>query len=275
MWQKYQGALLWHSLPHLTPPTETDARQALQTQGGWFARWTSDFDCGHETAWWYCICDRFTSIEELTAKQRYRVNKGLRALRIVRAQEEKSLNKEAVLQLVRESFEDYPKAYRPVIEKESFIRHLDELMNDPKQDIWLAYTNENELVGYGACILEADVVWLNQVKVPTRYLSLEVNAALVYTLSEYYLKEHAYRYICDGERNIKHQTNYQDFLVRVLNFRYAYCRLNIVYQGWMNVIVSILYPFRSLIAKIGKHSPFVYNIYCVLFQEEIRRSFHK
>lgn len=275
MWLKYQGALLWNSRPHLTPPSEADARQALQEKGGWFARWTSDFDCYQPTKWWYCICDTFTPIDQLTAKQRYRVNKGLRAVRIARAKEEKCLDKTAVLQLFKESFEDYPKAYRPIIDEKQFLLHLDQLINDPNQDIWLAYTNENELVGYGACTMDADVVWLNQVKVPTRYLSLEVNAALVYTLCEYYLKAHRYHYICDGERNIKHQTNYQDFLVRVLNFRYAYCRLNIVYQVWMKVIVNILYPLRHIFAQIGKYNPFVYNIYCVLVQEEIRRSFTK
>ena len=180
----------------------------------------------------------------------------------------------AIFDLVEASFADYPAAYRPHLEKEAFKANVQGLLDNPDVDIWLVYTKENQLVGYCQCTKAQDIVWLTQVKVPTVYLGLEVNAALVHTLCSYYLQENRYRYICDGERNIKHQTNYQDFLVRVLNFRYAYCQLNIAYQWWMKAIINILYPFRNLMVKIGKHSPFVYNIYCVLFQEEIRRSFN-
>ena len=273
MWTKYQGALLWDANPNQKSPTRNDASSALREMGGLFARWTSDFDCVASTPWWYCICDQFTSIEQLSAKQRYRVNKGLRSVRICRV-EDTSINIEALYRLFIESFEDYPKQYRPIIQENEFRNSTELQIQDPSTDIWLAYDTNDTLVGYGRCIIRENVVWLNQVKVPTKYLSLEVNAALVYKICEYYLSEKHCEYICDGERNIKHQTNYQEFLVRVLNFRYAYCKLNIVYKWWMQILVSILYPFKSMLKLAGKHSPFVYNVYCVLKQEQIRRSFN-
>jgi len=275
MWQKYQGALLWNNLPHLTPPTEADAANALRTQGGWFARWTSDFDCGHETEWWYCICDTFTPIDQLTAKQRYRVNKGLKQCDVVNARKDVRTDLNAIFNLVEASFADYPAAYRPQLEKDAFKANVQGLLDNPDIDIWLVYTKENQLVGYCYCTKAQDIVWLTQVKVPTIYLGLEVNAALVHTLCSYYLQENRYKYICDGERNIKHMTNYQDFLVRVLNFRYAYCTLHVMYPRQMKMVVNILYPFRNLIQAIGKNHPTLYNVYCVLLQEQIRRSFKK
>ena len=40
------------------------------------ARWTSDWDCGYETEWWYCIKDTPFDISTLKSKRRYEINKG-------------------------------------------------------------------------------------------------------------------------------------------------------------------------------------------------------
>ncbi len=42
----------------------------------YFARWTTDFDCGYETEWWYCIKDTPFDISKLNSKKRYEINKG-------------------------------------------------------------------------------------------------------------------------------------------------------------------------------------------------------
>ena len=272
-WKKYQGALLWNNLPDGKSPTQEEAKQALAQQKGMFARWTSDFDCGHPTEWWYCICDTYTPIHRLTAKQRYRVNKGLRQCEVVNARTDDRTDEHAIFELVKASFEDYPAAYRPKMQEDDFRNHLQQLTDDENVDIWLVYSEGNKLVGYCQCTKAQDIVWLTQVKVPTACLGMEVNAALVFTLCAHYLDELHFRYICDGERNIKHMTNYQDFLVRVLNFRYAYCRLHVEYGRMMKIAVSTLYPFRNMIKLLGQVHPFLYNIYCVLLQEQIRRTF--
>ena len=122
-----------------------------------------------------------------------------------------------------------------------------------KQDIWICIEKENrQIIGYAVCNIQGNFVNLVQVKVPTEKLRTEANAAIVFRLSEYYLKEQHLNYICDGERNIKHRTQYQDYLVRVLNFRYAYCKLNIVYSSKMRFIVNLLYPFMGGGKKIIK-----------------------
>ena len=276
-WRKYQGALMWNGIPHEASPSQGEALRALKEQGGMFARWTSNWDCGFQTEWWYCICDNYTPIENLTAKQRYRVNKGLRLCQIVHMQKGSETLFKAIYELVKASFEDYPKAYRPNLHKETFKKRFLQLLEDKNVDIWLVYSHENEdeLIGYCQCTRTESVVWLTQVKVPTKYLNMEVNAALVYKLCSFYLKEKNYKYICDGERNIKHVTNYQDFLVRVLNFRYAYCTLNVIYQWRMKLIINLLFPFRNIIHVVRNLHPFLYNVYCVLVQEQIRKTFNK
>ena len=40
------------------------------------SRWTSNFDCGIETKWWYIIKDDIYDISALKSKRRYEINKG-------------------------------------------------------------------------------------------------------------------------------------------------------------------------------------------------------
>lgn len=276
-WHTYQGAVLWTKSPLATPPTFQEAKSALKAHHAFLARWTSDFDCAQPTQWWYCICDHFTPLNELSAKQRYRIKKGLDQCNIQRITNESlTLNEKEIAQVLIDSFMDYPAKYRPDLSIDKWIAEVRSKLNDPEIDVWLASDKQKgELIGYGYCTKKDDIVYLNQIKVPTKYLAKEVNAAFAYTLCEYYLQQPDYRMIIDGERNIKHETKYQDFLVRVINFRYAYCRLNIVYSPLMKCAVYTLYPFRRLFELIGKKSALFYNVYCILKQEEIRRSFNE
>ena len=41
------------------------------------ARWTSDFDCGQETQWWYEILDAPFDLTSLKSKRRHVVRKGM------------------------------------------------------------------------------------------------------------------------------------------------------------------------------------------------------
>lgn len=272
-WRQYQGALLWNGNPTKEIPTEKEALEALNESGAMFARWTSDWDCKTPTEWWYCIKDTFTPLSEFSAKQRYRINKGLKNCNVVRLSHDAIENyTEDIYQVAEQAFADYPAAYRPILRIEDYKRWLSDI---PKQqDIWLCCEKETgKVIGYAVCYKQDGFINLEQVKVPTKKLNTEANAAIVFRLSEYYLKEQHLNYICDGERNIKHRTQYQDYLVRVLNFRYAYCKLNIVYSSKMHFIVNLLYHFTVVVKLLGKSNSFFYNVYCVLQMERIRRSF--
>lgn len=39
------------------------------------ARWTTDWDCGHKTQFWYVIKDDMYDISVLKRKRRYKINK--------------------------------------------------------------------------------------------------------------------------------------------------------------------------------------------------------
>ena len=41
-------------------------------------RWTTEFDCGYETNWWYVVKDNPFDINALKSKRRYETNKGIK-----------------------------------------------------------------------------------------------------------------------------------------------------------------------------------------------------
>lgn len=275
-WRKYQGALLWMANPMSTPaPTEAEVRALMQKEKAFMARWVDHFDCGTPTEWWYCLKETYSPLEELSSKQRNRIKKGLANCTVtLMPRHEAATYAEVVYQIAKDSFSDYPKQYRPAIHKEDYVRWLSNLPEN--QDIWLCQLNETgEYIGY-AMFEEIDgYVSSQHVKVPTIHLTTQANAAIAYTTQEYYLHTRPTKcdFVLDGERPIKHQTNYQDFLIHKVNFRYAYCHLHIAYAPYIQPIIKILYPFRKIWKYLGKCNKLFYNIYCVLNMEEIHRSF--
>ncbi len=61
-WKYYKHAMIPDCAPHeivdTTPIEDGSIWSSLgENYKPFFARWTSDFDCNHETNWWYCIKD--------------------------------------------------------------------------------------------------------------------------------------------------------------------------------------------------------------------------
>lgn len=189
--RKYLGTLISTSLPHEDCGlTDGEILALVKSRKALLARYTSDSQIFSEqkerptTGWWHCVRTEPIDIATLTAKQRYRVRRGLERNDIFRADAEYIMsNADALYHSYGKSIEDY---------------------------------------------------------------------------------------LCDGERNIRHQTSYQDFLVTVLGFRKAPCRLNIVYHPLFKVVVKTLYPFRRMLLPFCSNK-LIYNAYCLLFQEQCAR----
>ena len=276
-WLRYNGALLLtdptgRSIPSDQQVIRRDARRQVLRQRVLFARWTSDYDAFEQSQWWYCLRDKPISLDALDTKQRYRIRQGLKNADYVRIMPGDDILISQMWDVACASFAKYPAKYRPHLEKESFFATIKEQMS--QMECWgCVEKSENRLVGYAFCMLIGDIVSLQVVKVDPDYLKKEINAGLAFTLCDEYLNKRHFYCVSDGERNIRHETQYQQFLCRVLGFRFSYCRLNVVYHPLVGVAVACLYPFRSLIGKLGEKSPLIYNLYSLLRQEEIARSF--
>lgn len=211
-------------------------------------------------------------IGKLTAKQRYRVNKGLKKWEFVKLTN-KNLSDylESMYNVAKDCLAEYPSKYRREIDYKGYCEeHIHSIDN---LDYWGVIDKDSKQIhGYAICVCKDRGVSLAVVKIRPSVLKSEPNAALVYFLCHYYINEMGQKYVCDGERNIRHETNYQDFLCRVLDFRKSYCKLNIVYRKDVSYIVICLRPFYKLIGFLGSYSKFFYNVYSLLKQDKISRN---
>lgn len=277
IWRKYGSAWLINRVPHAENKdiNDNDAKNILRVGGGSFARWTTNFDKSAIREWWWCLKDDEIHLEQLTAKQRYRINKGLKSIDVIRVPgQDADKYAQTLYELAIEKLNEYPPKYRPQINKEEYLKAF--IYNAAEQDYWICRDIETGIIcGYAKCMFKENIVVLAGVKVLQAFMNKEVNAVLIYKICEYYLNKEHKDYVCDGERNIKHETNYQTYLCRVLNFRYAYCDLHIVYNPYLSIIVKILYPFRGILKHFSSQSNFIYNVFCVLEQERIARLFRR
>lgn len=269
-WQYYNHA--WvptcppHQLPDLTPLEQGE----LFRQGGVLARYTDDYDCGKETNWWYIIKDSPFDIAALKAKHRYIVRQGEKNFEV--RQIDPKQYKERIFSVAEKAFAVYPKKYRPCLNRESFYDDM-ALWTTGGGVVYGAFSRENDILAGYAVLHERDkYVGFDIQKTVPEYEKFQVNAALVYKiLQDYAEKLNQGWYICDGARNIQHQTQFPEYLQKYFAFRKAYCKLHIVYAPKYKRLIKILYPFRRLFHVLDGIRIF-HQLNGVLKMEEIVRN---
>jgi len=272
LWRKYKNSLLPTSEPH-----EVINPQVLDNEEIWkeapkalFARWTSDFDCGEETSWWYVIKDCPFDISELKSNRRYKINKGKRLFRVERIVPAQYAHE--IYEVQKAAFTTYPKKYRPQIECEVIEKKA--RTNWMAEDVvmYAAFFRETgEFAGVTLLTQREKCLDLNAQWVKPEFEKYCVNAALVEGMLSDWSKTYTEgAYVCDGERNILHETAFQDYLERYFGFRKAYCKLNIRYRPGIGWLVKCLYPFRKLLLRLGKIG-IIHKINGVLLMEACAR----
>lgn len=274
-WKYYNHAALPTCAPHEVPDLSVIKNGEVwrsECLGGkaLLARWTTDWDCGHKTNFWYIIKDTPFDISLLKKKRRYEINKGKKYFRVAEIDPLDYTQEIYAVQCA--AYESYPKKYRPNIT-------LAQVKND------LASWKSSITKVYGAFDLETEIlrgyivlrkthdkhISFSMLRVMPKYEANGVNAALI----SYMLEDHqdflaSGGYICDGARNILHETNFQDYLEKYFGFRKAYCRLHVLYNLKIRVLVSMLYPFRKILKAFDGISLF-HKINGFLFMESILR----
>lgn len=235
------------------------------------ARWTSDFDCGKETNWWYVIADKPFNLQAIKAKRRYEINKGLNNFDVRKFNPAEYT--EDLYEVQVEAFSAYPEKYRPTVDHDSFVENVSRWK---EENVYGAFHKETgKLCGYSFITQNANFINFNVLKTIPSFERMGINAALVYQLVDdhsEFLKNGGY--ICDGERSINHETAFQDYLEKYFNFRKAYCTLNIAYNPKIKWLVNFLYLFRKCLLKLDNINK-IHLINAVLKMENIVRTQNK
>lgn len=233
------------------------------------ARWTTEFDCGYETTWWYVIKDRPFDIMALKSKRRYEINKGIKNFDVKVI--DPTRYEEEMYSIQVAAYSAYPEKYRPKVNKNGFT---DSLANWGKYVVFGAFYREtNEMVGYAYFEQESDnYIDFKVLRTNPEYEKYSINAALVEKILSYlssFLE--CGGIICDGARSISHETKFQDYLEKYFGFRKAYCKLHITYNPRMKWIVKMLFPFRRVLNRLDEIG-LIHQINSVLYMEELCRS---
>ena len=133
------------------------------------------------------------------------------------------------------------------------------------------FRETGEMTGYALLLDRDDYIDFAVLKSNPDFEKFQVNAALVHKIvGDYSSIIQQGKYICDGARNILHETHFPDYLEKYFGFRKAYCKLHLVYSNKYKWLVNILYPIRGLLKRfdnIGK----IHQINGVLTMESIVR----
>lgn len=271
-WKYYNHAMIPSTAPHiipdLTPVRDGSIWQNVEGKKPLLVRWTENFDCKYETNWWYIIQDRPFDLAEIKAKRRYEINKGLKNFHILRISDPNEYASQ-LFEIAHDAYLDYPDSYRPEINREGFIKSI---QNWNTFDLYGAFTNDtNDLVAFAMLIPHEDYSDFAMMKAMRIHEKAGVNAALIFGVLEGYKDRFVNGYyICDGARSINHESAFQDYLEKYFLFRKAYCSLKIEYSRQIRYYVRILYPFRKLLIKMDKIGAF-HQINSILKMEEIAR----
>jgi len=237
-------------------------------KGCYLARWISNYDCLEKTNWWYVIKDSTFDINQLKSKRRSEINKGKRNYYIKEI--DAATFKDDIFLVQKEAYSEYPSKYRPTIDREALNREID---NWTQYRVFGAFSNaSNSFDGYALLKINGRCIEYLVHKVKPDAERLGINAALVNGILDAFNEYLSGGfYLCDGSRNISHETHFQDYLEKYFGFRKAYCVLHIKYSARIRLIVLALYPFRRMTYTLDNFAVF-HKINGILRMEEIARS---
>lgn len=265
----YQHCLMSAEAPHILVDEE-EIKKEFKKSKAWFAQYVTEFDLRETTSRWYCLKDEEYDISKFKSKMRYEINKGRKNFFVKLI--DPNDYKQKIFDIDKIKFAEYPSKYRPSLAS-NCDEHLSRQTNEGGEWFGLFTLNEDELVGYVIVLEKGNYVNLKVMAVLPSTFKKNSSAALIDGVLRHYQEQEKKFYICDGARNIRHITNFQDYLVSTFDFRFAYCRTKLIYKWWCKMLIIILRPFKNILLK--SNLPMLYNIGCILRLDDYAKQSQK
>lgn len=268
-WQYYNHALIPIWAPDMDPQIDKIGKKGFWNGYKGFpimATWTTDFDCGIETDWWYIICKKPFVLDNLSKKSQKNIRRALNKCDIKMIDFEENID--CLYNVYLEAGERYVNPDN-IVNKDEFIRIYRSLDNI---NIWAGYEKETgRMIGYKVCGIKETYIEFLVSKYSAKFMKLRVSDALNYTVLDYYLNTLNKNYVLNGSRSINHKSNVQEYYEEHFNFCRAYCKLNICYRFPFGILIKIIYPFKSLLNKFDNIT-IIHQVNSVLKMERICRN---
>lgn len=271
-WKYYNHAVIPTTAPHEEPDTTPILDGSVWKDVGekaFLARWTTDFDCGYETEWWWIIKDAPYNIDALSSSSRKHIKQALKKCYV------KRVNPENYRDELWDVFDSAYARYKNSTNSQNENAFKSGLKQIDGVDYWAGFDCEtNLMIGYMTCVEHETYVIAQTAKYIPSYMNRGSSAAIYHYVLQYYLNEKKKKYVCGGERTIYHITNTQDYKIQKFGYRKAYCRLHIVYRKPVGLLIRILMPIRKILYKFNRVG-IISKINGILRMEEICRSQNK
>lgn len=211
-----------------------------------------DFDCGERTSYWYIIGDQALEIEDYrSAKIRNKIRKSLKSYNFKKV--DAAVMMRIGYRVYCENWQRFPSTNRPkLMSEEEFKAYLQEAEKRGVQ-FWVGYSTETgEAAMWETVYVVGDFVYGEEISLSKQYTQHYPTYGLHHELLQFYLKEQGLKCYLSGARSSTQHSNIQEFLVENLEFRKAYCRLQVSIRFPYNVIVAVLLPFQRLVPRTSK-----------------------
>jgi hypothetical protein len=276
LWREYQGMVVPLG-PAMFDYTisEDEARFLLSKfPKALLVRWTDGFNLSDdykgiesksEEGWYAVICTKFKDLEEYSSSDRNKIKKGLKNCEVKRV--EADFIARNGFNIFVSAFERYKGVKKPSITEKEFRERVLKMRDFEDIVHYWGVFHKNNLIAYSENYIYDNIeVGYSTTKFHPDFLKLRPSEALIYEMNKYYLKDHKFKYVNDGFRNILHQTNIQDFLIDKFNFIKAYTNLYVFYRNYVSFYLKMSYPIRKIIKNLF---PKVGALY--IMEEIIRR----
>ena len=268
-WKYYNRAMIPDCAPHEQVNTACieDGSIWNSDRKPLLARWTTDFDCGYETNWWYIIKDDMFDISQLKAKRRYEINKGTKNFEVKVIVPGEHI--EEIYDITKKAYESWPKKYRPDVNYDKIKKSV---LSWKFYKVYGIFQRESgKMCGYACLSKDDEYINFNLLRVIPEYEKYGINAAAVHkVVTDNNDCIEIGGYICDGARSVNHETAFQEYLEKYFGFRKAYCKLHIAYNPKLGKYIGFLWLVRKILRKFDCVS-FVHKLNVVLKMEEIAR----
>ena len=271
-WKYYNHAAIPTTAPHEMPDLVPVQDGSIWSIGGHkplLVRYTTDWDCGYDTGWWYLVREAPFDIIALSSNSRKHIKEAYRKSRVEKIDPQ---------QHVDELYECYHQAFLKYKQADNEMSY-DSFKNYCEKsapcgiEFWADFTlDSGKLVGFLTVASHADWAEICISKFHPAYLKLRVSDALYASALDFYLNKLGKKYVSSGSRSINHVTNTQEYKEQHFGYKKCYCRLHILYRPRFKLIFRTMYIFRGIIAVLGRRCALLHRVSAILKMDEIARN---
>ena len=192
------------------------------------------------------VCRKQIHLESLESKRRSEINRGLRNCK-VSIVNPLDICDEAYF-IYRKSVEGY--GHKPLSASAFKKEFVSVLGFEDFVNFWGVFS-EDKLIAYAKVYLyESNEASVSLLKIDDDFLNYYPSYALFYHLLQYYIGERGFKLVNDGHRNLLHETNIQEFLIKKFGFEMLQLRVHLQYKKPWGLVIRVLNPFAPIIKLV-------------------------